>query len=161
MAIKAIAVDDENTHHLLIGLNRENVDSILRGDMFTLPRGAAPLTANSEIVIVFAEKRAMLTTDQINDVHHLHWVEHWPIRKDRTASAHELADHQEVFRGAGADAGGAAPRQQTGSLQTHHRRTNAGEASSRISDARDPSGSVVGRVFVADGKSLQVVELAC
>ena len=23
----------------------------------------------------------MLTTDQINDVHHLYWVEHWPIRK--------------------------------------------------------------------------------
>ena len=23
----------------------------------------------------------MLTTDQINDLHHLYWVEHWPIRK--------------------------------------------------------------------------------
>src|ERR1035438_10518359 len=26
-------------------------------------------------------KRAMLTTDQINDLHHLYWVEHWSIRK--------------------------------------------------------------------------------
>ena len=23
----------------------------------------------------------MLTTDQINDLHHLYWVERWPIRK--------------------------------------------------------------------------------
>ena len=23
----------------------------------------------------------MLTTDQINDLHRLYWVEHWPIRK--------------------------------------------------------------------------------
>ena len=23
----------------------------------------------------------MLTSDQINDLHHLYWVEHWPIRK--------------------------------------------------------------------------------
>src|ERR1017187_7926028 len=23
----------------------------------------------------------VLTTDQINDLHHLYWVEHWPIRK--------------------------------------------------------------------------------
>ena len=23
----------------------------------------------------------MLTTDQINDLHHLYWAEHWPIRK--------------------------------------------------------------------------------
>jgi hypothetical protein len=26
-------------------------------------------------------KRAMLTTYQINDLHHLYWAEHWPIRK--------------------------------------------------------------------------------
>jgi len=26
-------------------------------------------------------KRAMLTTDQINDLHHLYWAERWPIRK--------------------------------------------------------------------------------
>jgi hypothetical protein len=55
MAIKAIAVDDTNTHHLLIGLNRENVESILRGDVFSLPKGAAPLTVDSDIVIIFAE----------------------------------------------------------------------------------------------------------
>jgi hypothetical protein len=55
MAIKAIAVDDSNTHHLIIGLNRENIESILRGDVFTLPPGAAPLTADSDIVILFAE----------------------------------------------------------------------------------------------------------
>jgi hypothetical protein len=55
MAIKALAVDDTNTHHLIIGLNRENIESILRGDVFTLPQGAAPLTEESDIVVLFAE----------------------------------------------------------------------------------------------------------
>jgi hypothetical protein len=55
MAIKAIAVDDSDTHHLLIGLNRKDIDSLLRGDVFTLPRGGVPLTEDSDIVLVFAE----------------------------------------------------------------------------------------------------------
>src|SRR5450631_3207762 len=85
-------------------------------------------------------KRAMLTTDQINDLHHLYWVEHWSIRKieqpskpwlsGSDTSEHELANHQEVFAGAGPDFGGTVPRQQTGSLQAHHRRT-AGEGPPR------------------------------
>jgi hypothetical protein len=41
MAIKAIAVDDNNTQHLIIGLNRENIESLLRGDMFRLPRSVS------------------------------------------------------------------------------------------------------------------------
>jgi hypothetical protein len=36
---KAVAADDSVTEHLIIGLNRENVESLLRGDVFTLPRG--------------------------------------------------------------------------------------------------------------------------
>jgi hypothetical protein len=55
MAIKAICVDDSNTHHVIIGLTREDIDTILRGDVYTLPCGAAPLSKNSDIVIVFAE----------------------------------------------------------------------------------------------------------
>src|SRR5262249_42250319 len=56
-AIKATAVDDENIEHLIIGLNREDVESLLRGDVFTLSTGAVPvLTENkSDIVLVFAE----------------------------------------------------------------------------------------------------------
>ena len=55
MAVKAI-VDDENVQHLIIGLNRENIESLLRGDVFRLPRGIVPaLTADSDIVLVFAE----------------------------------------------------------------------------------------------------------
>ena len=55
-AIKAVAVDDENTQHLIIGLNRDNVDSLLDGDVFTLPHGIAiTLTENSDIVLLFAE----------------------------------------------------------------------------------------------------------
>jgi hypothetical protein len=42
MAVKAIVVDDENVHYLIIGLNRQNIESLLRGDVFTLPSGASP-----------------------------------------------------------------------------------------------------------------------
>jgi hypothetical protein len=56
MAIKAVAVDDENTQHLIIGLNRDNVNDLLDGDVFTLPRGmAVTLTEKSDIVLLFAE----------------------------------------------------------------------------------------------------------
>ena len=57
MAIKAIALDDENTEHLIIGLNRENIESLLRGDVFTISRGGIvpALTKDSEIVFMFAE----------------------------------------------------------------------------------------------------------
>jgi hypothetical protein len=56
MGIKAIALDDENTQHLIIGLNRENIESILRGDVFTFRGGVAPsLTEDSNIVVLFAE----------------------------------------------------------------------------------------------------------
>ena len=54
MAVKAIALDDDNIQHLIIGLNRKNVESILRGDVF--PRGIAPvLSEASDIVLLFAE----------------------------------------------------------------------------------------------------------
>ena len=53
----------------------------------------------------------MLTTDQINDLHHLYWAERWPIRKIEQHLQHELAHHQEVFGDAGADAGEAIPYQ--------------------------------------------------
>jgi len=55
MAIKAICSDDVDTIHLLIGLNREDIESILRGDTLTLPHGAVPLSGHSDILIMFAE----------------------------------------------------------------------------------------------------------
>jgi hypothetical protein len=56
MAIKAVAVDDQNTQHLIIGLNRENIDSLLHGDIFTLPKGVPiEITEESDIVLLFAE----------------------------------------------------------------------------------------------------------
>ena len=56
VALRAIAVDDQNTEHLIIGLNREEVDSLVGGDVFTLPLGVAiTLTENSHIVLLFAE----------------------------------------------------------------------------------------------------------
>jgi hypothetical protein len=56
MAIKAVAVDDENTEHLVIGINRDEVRSLLDGDIFKLPQGAGiSLTEKSDIVLLFAD----------------------------------------------------------------------------------------------------------
>jgi hypothetical protein len=56
MAIKAVAVDDENSQHLIIGLNRDNANSLLNGAVFILPQGVAiTLTENRDIVLLFAE----------------------------------------------------------------------------------------------------------
>jgi hypothetical protein len=55
MAVKATCIDDAQIVHLLIGLNRENIDSLLRGETLTLPPGAVALSDGSEIVIVLAE----------------------------------------------------------------------------------------------------------
>ena len=57
MAVKAIVVDGENVQHLIIGLNRGDMDSLLRGDVFTLPSGQVPVLAEnkSDIVLLFAE----------------------------------------------------------------------------------------------------------
>jgi hypothetical protein len=57
MAVKAIVMDQENVEHLIIGLNREDVESLLRGEVFTLPCGQVPILTEdrSDIVLVFAE----------------------------------------------------------------------------------------------------------
>ena len=57
MAVKAIAEDEMGIQHLVIGLNRENIESLLVGNVFTPPSGPVPvLTANqSDIVLLFAE----------------------------------------------------------------------------------------------------------
>jgi hypothetical protein len=61
MSITAIAVDDANTQHLIIGLTRADVDALVRGDVLTRPRSMKPeLTANSDIVVLFAETDAEL-----------------------------------------------------------------------------------------------------
>ena len=48
MAINALAMDDENNVHMLIGLNRSDVDSLLRGDYFHLAPGAMPLNESRD-----------------------------------------------------------------------------------------------------------------
>ena len=78
MAVKAIALDDDNVQHLIIGLNRENIESLLRGDVFRLPRGIVPeLTADSDIVLLFAE-----TDDDLG--------KRFPPRRDRWADHRSL-----------------------------------------------------------------------
>ena len=56
MAINAVALDEENTQHLIIGLNRQEVTSLLDGDVFRLPKGIdIALTTESDILLLFAE----------------------------------------------------------------------------------------------------------
>jgi hypothetical protein len=56
MSITAIALDDVDTQHLIVGLNGADVEAIMRGDVLTLPRILKPeLTAESDIVVLFAE----------------------------------------------------------------------------------------------------------
>jgi len=63
MAAKAIVVDQDNVQHLTIGLNQENIDSLLRGKRFTLPSGPVPalFENKSDIVLLFAESDEDLT----------------------------------------------------------------------------------------------------
>jgi hypothetical protein len=63
MAIKSVVVDESGTHHLILGLNRENVDSVLNGNVFTFPKGLlSGLSEDSDIVLLFPE------TDQFRRV---------------------------------------------------------------------------------------------
>ncbi len=55
MAIKATCVDEVKNVHLVIGLNRENEASLLRGKVLTLPRSSVTLGEDSDIAIIFAE----------------------------------------------------------------------------------------------------------
>jgi hypothetical protein len=56
MAIKAVLVDESSTHHLILGLNRENIDSLLSGNVFKFPKGMlSGLSEDSDIVLLFAE----------------------------------------------------------------------------------------------------------
>jgi hypothetical protein len=56
MAIKAFVADESGTRHLILGLNRENVDSIVNGNVFTFPQGMlSGLSEDSDVVLLFAE----------------------------------------------------------------------------------------------------------
>jgi hypothetical protein len=57
MAIQAVARDGSDIQHLIIGLNRDDVQSIMRGEVFTLPRrvGGIELSRYSDIIMLFAE----------------------------------------------------------------------------------------------------------
>jgi hypothetical protein len=56
MAIKAVVVDESSTRHLILGLNRENIDSLSSGNVFTFPKGMlSGLSEDSDIVLLFAE----------------------------------------------------------------------------------------------------------
>jgi hypothetical protein len=59
MGIRAIALDDKNVQHLIIGLNREDIEGLLRGHMLKL---ATELTEDREIVLMFAE-----TNDELGE----------------------------------------------------------------------------------------------
>jgi hypothetical protein len=56
MSIKAVVVDTGDIHHLIVGLNRKDVETILEGNVLTLPAGfLVGLTEQSDVVLLFAE----------------------------------------------------------------------------------------------------------
>lgn len=56
MAVKATLLDSENTPHLLIGLNWDDVEAIQRGDFLMLPSGQnMPLSETSNIMVIFED----------------------------------------------------------------------------------------------------------
>jgi len=56
MSVRATCIDDRSVVHLRIGLNRENIETILAGGILTLPRKRGiQLSDESDIDIVFAE----------------------------------------------------------------------------------------------------------
>ena len=73
----------------------------------------------------------MLTTEQINDLHRLHWSEHWPIRKiDRQLHMGWPTRSRSIWT-MPAHTPAARPRaSKLDSVQAHHRRT-AGKGSHR------------------------------
>jgi hypothetical protein len=66
MAIKATCIDESQTVRLLIGLNRENVEALLRGETLILPPGSVPLDTESGIAIVFGETDEELVQDRLS-----------------------------------------------------------------------------------------------
>ena len=56
MVIKAVLAHEFGTHHLILGLNREDVESLLNGDVFTLPGGMlSGMSEDCNVVLLFAE----------------------------------------------------------------------------------------------------------
>ena len=69
MALKVIAVDDKNVQHLIIGLSRENIDSLVRGDVFRLPGGPVPVLTENEVISCCCSPRQ--TSSWKSDFRHL------------------------------------------------------------------------------------------
>ena len=48
--------DENGTQRFIIGLNRADIESLLEGNVVTLPRGVLPvITEDSDVVLLFAE----------------------------------------------------------------------------------------------------------
>lgn len=56
MSVKAVVGDQAGTQYFIIGLNREDIQFLLEGNVLTLPRGVYPqMTEDSDVVLLFAE----------------------------------------------------------------------------------------------------------
>jgi hypothetical protein len=53
---QAVVADQQNLHHLVTGLNRDDVNAIFKGKIVALPAGTLTgLTEESDVVIMFGE----------------------------------------------------------------------------------------------------------
>jgi hypothetical protein len=57
--LKATCIDDSRTVHLIVGINRKDLDDLLAGGYLRLDVGV-PLTRESEICVIFRETDADL-----------------------------------------------------------------------------------------------------
>ena len=73
MVIKAVLADEFGTDQLILGLNREDMESLLSGDVFTLPRGMlSGMSEDCNVELLFAE-----TDDEV--------ASRFPLRLRRSA----------------------------------------------------------------------------
>ena len=66
MAITATCIDETQTVHLVIGLNRRNLEALLRGETVTFPAGSVPLAADADIAVVFGETDEQLVEERLS-----------------------------------------------------------------------------------------------
>jgi hypothetical protein len=71
MAIRATCLDDNGTLHVVIGLNRANIEALLQGQALTLPPSDVLMTEASRIAIIFAETDEELINERIPPRVHL------------------------------------------------------------------------------------------
>jgi hypothetical protein len=57
MAIKAVCKDKEGIQHLIIGLSRENLNTLVDGEVLTMPQGLAANITEASVSFCCSRRR--------------------------------------------------------------------------------------------------------